>query len=66
MKVPTYLCGEDTIQPITDGETPVEQFGDGGQEPGVRRVWLGESITSLRGGEGRKEIQSCPSVIFKS
>ena len=49
MKVPTYLCGEDTVQPITDGETPAEQFGDGGQEPGVRRVWLGGSITSLRG-----------------
>ena len=44
-----YLCGGDTIQPVTDGETPGEQFGDRGQEPGVTRVWLGESVTCLSG-----------------
>ncbi|CAI9165744.1 unnamed protein product [Rangifer tarandus platyrhynchus] len=49
VRVPIYLCGGDTIQPVTDRETPGEQFGDGGQEPGVRRVWLGASVTCLSG-----------------
>ena len=49
VRVPIYLCGGDTIQPVTDGETPGEQFGDRGQEPGVRRVWFGDSVTCLSG-----------------